>query len=252
MEARSKMGGKSDTPLLIKGKRLDGRKMDEMRPIKIKAGVIKGADGSCELQFGETKILAAVYGPMKVLPRRNEEASRAFLNVNYFMAAFSTSDRCRPGPSRRSTEISHVIRRALVPAIYMEKYPQTEIRLILQVTNANAGTRTSALNAATVALIDAGIEMRDLVTSIAAGKIEDQIAVDLWQDEDNFGQADLPIAIMPTTEEITLLQMDGDLTKAELKKAIDMCIKSCKEIAKLQRKAIIESYSGKKGAKNEK
>ena len=242
---------KSDKTLIVKGKRLDGRKADELRPVTITAGILKNADGSCELQFGETKIVAAVYGPKKVLPRRNEEANRAFLKVNYFMAAFSTSDRCRPGPNRRSTEISTVIKSALAPAIFLEKYPQTEITVHLAVTNANAGTRTAAINAAAVALIDAGIEMKDLVTSVAAGKVEGQVILDLMQDEDNFGQADLPIAILPRTDEVTLTQMDGDMTPAEIKQAYDMCIKACHDIAKVQREAIIEKYGKNGGVDND-
>ena len=233
---------KSDIPLLVKGKRLDGRTLDEVRPIKIKAGIIKQADGSCELEFGETKVIAAVYGPKKVLPKHLEENDRAYLKVYYYMAAFSTSERNRPGPSRRSKEISKVIRDALAPAIILEKYPQTSIHIYLEITNANAGTRTAAINAAAVALVDAGIEMRDMVTSVAAGKFENQVAIDLFQDEDNFGQADLPIAIMPRTGEITLLQMDGHLTPAELKTALEMARKACMQIYKAQRAAIITKY----------
>ncbi len=236
------MGGKSDKPLLNKGQRLDGRAFDELRPIKIKAGVIKQADGSCELEFGETKVLAAVYGPKKVLPKHLEKSDKAYLSVYYYMAAFSTSERNRPGPSRRSKEISKVIKDSLAPAIHLEKYPQTNISIFIQITNANAGTRTAAINAASVALVDAGIEMKDIVTSVAAGKIENKVVLDLFQDEDNFGQADLPIAIMPRTKEITLLQMDGDMTPEEVDKAIEISIKSCKDIAKLQRQAIITKY----------
>jgi exosome complex component RRP41 len=244
------MGGKSDKPLIVKGKRLDGRTAEEIRPISFKAGVIKNADGSCEFTCGETKAIAAVYGPKKVLPKHLEDSTRAYLKVHYNMAAFSTSDRCRPGPSRRSKEISKVIKDALIPAILMEKYPQTAIHVFIEIVNANAGTRTAAINAAAVALVDAGIEMRDIVTSVAAGKVENQVIVDLFQDEDNFGQADLPIAIMPRTEEITLLQMDGDLSPTELKTALNMCIKAAKTIAKAQRDAIITKY--KKEQKDEK
>jgi len=238
------MGGKSDKPLIVKGKRLDGRKLDELRPVSIKAGVISQADGSAEIKMGETIAIAAVYGPKKVHPRHLEEANRAYLHVMYDMVSFSTSERNRPGPSRRSKEISNVMTNALAPAIFLEKYPQTKIDVFVNVTNANAGTRTAAITAAAVALADAGIEMRDLVASVAAGKVEDNIILDLFQDEDNFGQADLPIAVMPKTDEITLLQMDGDLTKDEMKKAIEMCLKACKEISKLQRKALIDKYSG--------
>ena len=245
------MGGKSDKPLIVKGKRLDGRTAEELRPFKIKAGIIKQADGSCELEFGETKVIAGVYGPKKVLPKHLEENTRAYLKVTYSMIPFSTSERNRPGPSRRSKEISKVIKDALAPAINLEKYPQTCIDIHIEITNANAGTRTSAINAATVALIDAGIEMRDVVASIAAGKVEDQVILDLFQDEDNFGQADLPIAMMPRTGEITLVQMDGDMTTNEIKKAIDMCEKACLKIAKVQRKAIIDEYKNNEVKNNE-
>jgi len=236
------MGGKSDVKLLVGGKRLDGRKMDEIRPISIKAGVIPRADGSCELRLGETIAIAAVYGPKKVLPKHLEEATRAYLNVEYKMSSFSTSERNRPGPSRRSREISKVMKECLTPAIYLEKYPQTNIDVFVNVINANAGTRTAAINAASVALADAGIEMRDMVCSIAGGRIEGKIAIDLFQDEDNFGEADLPVAMLPGTGEITLLQMDGDLTKSEIAEILEMSKKACEKIAKLQRKALIDKY----------
>jgi len=76
--------------------------------------------------------------------------------------------------------------------------------------------------------------MRDFVTSIAAGKIDGKIVVDLFQDEDNFGEADLPIAIIPRTGEITLLQLDGDLTTKELKKGIDIECPYCKELLNIK------------------
>lgn len=240
------MGSKSDKPLIVKGKRLDGRGFEDLRKIKIKAGVIPQADGSCEFESGETKAIAAVYGPKKVLPKHLEEPTRAYLNVLYNMASFSTSERNRPGPSRRSKEISKVIKEALSPAIILEKYPQTKIDIFIEVINANAGTRTAAINAASVALVDAGIEMRDIVTSVAAGKVDGEVILDLFQDEDNFGEADVPLAIMPQSGNITLLQMDGDMTKDELKKAIKMCKKACLKIGKEQRKAIVDEYSSEK------
>ena len=84
--------------------------------------------------------------------------------------------------------------------------------------------------------------MKDLVASVAAGKISGKIALDLFQPEDNFGEADVPIAMMPSTEEITLLQMDGDLTKEEFKETIKLCKKGVKEIYKAQRKALLNKY----------
>jgi exosome complex component RRP41 len=228
--------------LIVTGKRLDGRKLNEMRPIEIKAGVIPNADGSATLIQGETKVIAAVYGPREVLPKHLSEADKAYLRVVYSMASFSTPERNRPGPSRRSTEISKVIRDALAPAIFLDKYPRTSIDIYVEVTNANAGTRCAALCAAAVALADAGIEMRDLVTAVAIGKIDGELALDLFELEDNFGEADMPMAILPRTQEISLLQMDGDLSKAEIKKAIDMAMKACEKIYVIQKAALLDKY----------
>ncbi len=228
--------------LLSGGKRLDGRKFDEMRELTIKAGVIPNATGSASVVLGETHVVAGVYGPREALPRRIMLQDRAYLDVIYDMAAFSTSDRARPGPSRRSTEISKVIKDALTPSLMLEKYPRTKIDVYIEVINANAGTRTAAIVAASVALADAGIEMKDLVASIASGRIDNEIVLDLFELEDNYGTADMPLAMMPKKNEITLLQMDGDITKAEIKKMIEMSMKACHKIYAAQKAALKEKY----------
>lgn len=244
--------GKYGAPekLIVNGKRLDGRKLDELRPIKIKAGVIPNADGSSLIEQGDTKVICGVYGPREVFPRHLSEPDKAYLHCIYTMVAFSTPERARPGPSRRSVEISKIIKDALAPAIFLERYPRTKIDVYMDVTNANAGTRCSAICAAAVALADAGIDMRDLVASVASGKADGHLALDLFQPEDNFGEADMPLAIMPRTDEITLLQMDGELTKDEIKKLIEMNIKACKQIYEMQKAALREKYESEKSAEN--
>lgn len=228
--------------LIIKGKRLDGRALDEMRKVSIKAGIIPEAEGSAEVIFGETRVVAAVYGPREVIPRHLADPRRAYLNVNYSMASFSTGERNRPGPSRRSKEISKVMTEALSPAIKLEKYPKTKIDVYVEVINANAGTRTAAINAASVALADAGLEMNDLVTSVAGGKIDGKLVLDLFQPEDNYGEADFPIAILPRTGEVSLLQMDGNLKPEEIEKLLTTIKKACNELYEKQKRALKERY----------
>lgn len=232
--------------LVVNGKRLDGRKFDEMRELTIKTDVIPNADGSAQVDLGGTRAVAAVYGPREVLPRHLAEPDKAYLRVVYSMASFSTPDRARPGPSRRSVEISKVIKDALAPAIFLERYPKTAIDVYVEIINANAGTRTAAIIAATVALADAGIEMRDLVSSIAAGKADGELLLDLFEPEDNFGEADMPFAMMPRTKEITLLQMDGELTKEEIATLIQMNMKACEKIYEAQKKALKEKFETEK------
>lgn len=231
--------------ILIKdGKRLDGRKADELRKIKIDTGVLKNADGSCYLEWGGNKVMAAVYGPKECLPRHTQDPYKAVLKYKYNMAPFSVEDRKRPGRDRRSSEISMVSRQALESVLLLEYFPETQIEVHVEVLEADAGTRCAALTAASVALVDAGIPMKDIIVSCAAGKINDQIVLDLFKDEDMYGQADLPIAIMPRTKEIVLLQMDGDLTPQELEKALKLATDGCMKIYEMQKKALKKKYEG--------
>lgn len=230
------------------GKRLDGRNAEELRKIKIEAGVLHRADGSCYLEWGGNKVLAAVYGPREAIPRHTQNPLRAIVNARYNMAAFSVEDRKRPGPDRRSREISKVISEALENVVLTEQFPRSAIDVNIEVLDAEAGTRCAGLTAAGVALADAGIPMKDIPVACAAGKIAGQVVMDLGKEEDNFGDADLPVAISPRTNEILLLQMDGHLTVEEFNKALDLAIKGCHAASEIQKKAILDKYQSIEGA----
>ncbi len=224
------------------GKRLDGRKPDELREIKIEVGVLHRAEGSCYLEWGGNKAIAAVYGPREAIPRHTQNPLRAIINARYNMAAFSVEDRKRPGPDRRSREISKVISEALAKIVLTERFPRASIDVNIEILEAEAGTRCAGLTAAGVALADAGIPIRDIPVACAAGKIENQVVLDLGKDEDNHGDADLPIAISPRTNEILLMQMDGHLTLDEFDTALELAMKGCHIVSDLQKKAILKKY----------
>ena len=230
--------------LIKDGRRIDGRKFDELRQIRIEAGVLKRADGSAYMEGGGNKALAAVYGPREARPRHIQNPTRAIVQCRYNMAAFSVSDRKRQGPDRRSVEISKITSEALEHVVFTEQFPRASIDVYIEVLQADAGTRCTGLTAASVALADAGIPMRDFVSSCAVGKVDGQIVLDLGKQEDNLGDADLPIAIMPRTKEILLLQMDGHLTIEEFNKAVDMGMNACMEIYEMQKEAMRKKYPG--------
>ncbi len=219
-------------------KRENNRKPEELRPITIKVGVIKNADGSALVSLGKTTAIAAVYGPTSLHPKHLQLQNRAFLRTIYSMAPFSTTERVRPGPSRRSMEISKVIRQALESAVFLEEYPKTAINVYINIIQADSGTRTAGITAASVALADAGIPMRDLVAAVAAGKIDNEAVLDLEGKEEEISKCDLPIAYMPRKKEITLLQMDGNLNSKVIKEVINTAIKGCEIIYKKQKEAL--------------
>ncbi len=233
--------------LIIDGRRLDGRGFDELRPIKIEAGFLNRADGSCYLEMGGNKVVAAVYGPREVHPKHLEDPSKAIIRYRYSMAPFSVEERKRPGPDRRSIEISKVSREALEPVIMKELFPRSAIDIFVEVLQADAGSRTACLNAASVALIDAGVPMRGIVTSVAVAKVDGVLVLDPMKEEDNYGEADIPFAFLIRNgkiESITLLQMDGKVTREELKIALEMAKKGAMQIYQLQREAVLKKYVG--------
>jgi len=226
-----------------KGLRTDGRKPDELRPIKFEVGVLGNADGSARVQQGKTIILAAVYGPREVHPRHLALPDRAVLRCRYHMAPFSVSRRKSPAPSRREMELSKVIREALEPAIFLERYPRTSIDLFIEVLQADGGTRCASISVASLALADAGIPMRDLVAACAAGKVDGKLVVDLNDVEDKYGEADVPIAMMVGLNAVTLLQMDGMLDPKEFRTALNMAVEGCRQIYEMQKEALKEKYA---------
>lgn len=237
------MGKEQKVSLLDKnGLRVDGRRLDELRPLKLEVGILDKADGSAYIEHGKNKILAAVYGPREAHPKHIALADRAVVRCRYHMAPFSTDERKSPAPSRRELELSKVIRESLEPAIMSEYFPRATIDIIIEVLQADAGTRCAGITAASLALADAGIPMRELVAACAAGKVEGKVVLDLSDIEDKQGDADLPVAFMPKSNVIGLLQMDGSLTEEEFKQALDLATDACQRIYDMQREALKQKY----------
>jgi len=236
------MSQKSEKLINKKGLRLDGRKPDQLRPTKIEVGILANADGSAYIQQGKNKILAAVYGPKEAHPKHLALSDRTRLRCRYHMAPFSVQERKSPAPSRREIELSKVIREALEPSIFLEYYPRTSIDVFVEVLQADGGTRCASITVASLALADAGVPMRDLVAACAAGKVDGTIALDLMDTEDKMGSADVPIALMPNLNAITLLQMDGILSLEEFENAVNLALEGCMKIHALQKEALKAKY----------
>ncbi len=233
-------------------KRLDGRKLDETRPIEAKTGVIKRADGSAMFKIGDTIAYAAVYGPRELYPRFMQNPEKGIIRVNYNMMPFSGSgDRIRPGPNRRAKEISMVIEKSLLSVVDLDKFPNSVVDIFIELPQTDAGTRCAGICASAMALADAGIVMKDLVSSVAVGSVDGTVVADLSYDEEAYDGvvSDVPIAILPNTEEIVLLQMDGEISKENLLKAVKLGKKVCKDVYEIQKKAIKEKYELKSETK---
>jgi len=231
-------------PVLIRedGLRHDGRRPDELRPVRMEVGVLKNSDGSALVEYGNTRVIAAVYGPREAPSKYMILPNRAIIRCRYHMAPFSTSERKNPAPTRREIELSKVIREALEAVVFTELYPRTTIDIFIEVLQADGGTRTAGLTAASLALADAGIPMRDLVAGVAVGKVNGVLVLDIDELEDEYGEADMPVGYAAGIDEIVLLQLNGVMTPDELRNAIQLAKKGAEQIYKMMKETLHTKY----------
>jgi exosome complex component RRP41 len=226
-------------------KRESGRAAHELRKMTAKVGIIPNADGSAMFSFGDTVAIAAVYGPRQLHPQHMQDPSTGILRVNYDLLSFSVYDRKKPGPSRRSQEISKMTEWALAPVLDLKDFPNTVLDVQIYILQADAGTRTAGINAASLALAHAGVPMKNLVCSVAIGKLDQDMVVDVDKSEEDFeggeGPTDFPIAKIGLSDEFSLLQLDGKIQPERVKEVIALANAACKDIYEVQKKALKEA-----------
>lgn len=225
-------------------KRKDNRTWDDLRPMTAKVGIVPNADGSAMLKIGNTQALAAVYGPRNLHPKFLQNPEKGILRCHYSMMPFSGhGERVRPGTSRRSNEINMLIKNALLPVLDLKAYPNSVVDVFINLPETDAGTRCAGICAAAMALADAGLIMKDLVTSFSMGFYNGQIMADIDGCEDcEIGVADIPIAYIPTMDKFSLLQLDGEVPQEEFAKIIEIAKKKAMEVYKVQQKALKEKF----------
>jgi exosome complex component RRP41 len=227
-------------------KRNDGRAFNELRPMEAKAGVIPRADGSAWFKIGKTEAYAAVYGPRNLHPKFLQDPQKGVLRCHYNMMPFSGSgDRVRPGQNRRAKEISMVTQSALLPVLDLTEFPNSVVDVFVELPQTDAGSRCAGITAAAIALADAGLSMKDMVSAVAVGKVDDKIVVDLNYKEEAYEDgdvADIPVAFLPNLGKVTLLQMDGIISKEDISKAIEMAKEAASKIYEVQKSALKKKY----------
>ena len=233
-------------------KRLDKRKFDELRPIQAEVGIIPNADGSALFAFGETVAIAAVYGPKPLHPQHMQDPERGIIRCNYNMLPFSVTERAKPGPNRRSKEIGMVAGNALAAVVDLTRFPGTVIDVEIMILQANASTRCAGINAAAMALAHAGVVMKEMVSSVSIGKIDDKIVADITKEEEDYhegeGPTDIPFTMTSRTKQITHLQLDGKIQTHRFKEAVEAAKAACDKVYDYQ----IRALKGEKINENEK
>jgi exosome complex component RRP41 len=223
-------------------KRLDGRKFDELRPVRAEVGIIPNADGSALFAHGDTVAIAAVYGPKPLHPAHLQDPEKGVVRFNYTMLPFSVTERARPGPNRRSKEIGMVSGNALASVVDLERFPGAVVDVEVMILQANASTRCAGINAAAMALAHAGVVMKEMVSSVSIGKIDDKIVADITKAEEDYhegeGPTDIPFTLTSRTKKIVHLQLDGKIQTHRMKEAYEAAVKACEKVHEYQMRAL--------------
>jgi len=150
------------------GLRIDGRRPLELRQIRVRLGVFKQADGSAYLEQGHTKILATVYGPHQ--PRgaaarsTASKSTKGIINCQYSTAVFSFTAgerKKRPRGDRKSQDRCVQLRHAMEAILNLDQFPRSQIDIFIEILQVDGSDYCASVNAATLALIDAGIPIKD-------------------------------------------------------------------------------------------
>ncbi|KAJ8072600.1 Exosome non-catalytic core component [Marasmius tenuissimus] len=194
------------------GYRSDGRRQYELRTIAIDFSPQgSNPDGSATISHGLTQVSVSVYGPREAKMRSQTFHDRANINIELSIAPFSAGERRRRGKGdKRILELTQTLKSTFEPVIQTSLYPRAQIDIYVQVLQQDGGLLQACINATTLALVNAGIPMLDLVCAVTGGVHSTSALLDLTQLEEN----DLPnvtIAVMPRSGKIALVSMETRL-----------------------------------------
>lgn len=203
--------------ILKEGKRVDGRRLDEIRPLSAEVGILPRTHGSGLFQRGQTQVLTIVtlgaMGDVQMLDGLDTEETKRYMH-HYNFPGYSVGEaKTSRGPGRREIGHGALAERSLVPVIPSEQDFPYALRLVSEVLMSNGSTSQGSVCGSTLALMDAGVPIKAPVAGISAGLVIDDenpenfiTFMDIQGIEDFFGDMDFKVA--GTTEGITAIQMD--------------------------------------------
>ncbi|KAI0293814.1 ribosomal protein S5 domain 2-type protein, partial [Russula brevipes] len=193
------------------GFRSDGRRQYELREMAFDCTAQAGADGSARVAHGLTDVLVSVFGPREARVRAQTLHDRATIHVEATIAPFSASERRRRGRGdKRVLELAATIKATFEPVVQTSLYPRSQIDIFVHVLQQDGGVLQAAVNATTVALVNAGVPLADYVCAVTGGVHAAAPMLDLTALE----EADLPhvtVASMPRSGHLTLVSMETRL-----------------------------------------
>ncbi|EMC99845.1 hypothetical protein BAUCODRAFT_352759 [Baudoinia panamericana UAMH 10762] len=219
--------------------RLDGRRWNELRRLHASLSVQSSSDGSAYLEQGNTKILATVSGPQEPVRRTGRDgSSEAKIEVEVNVTPFSGTDRKRRAKGeKRVQELQLTVARAFQGVVLGHLYPHSVVEVRLHVLSQDGSLLAACLNAATLALIDAGIPMTDYIAActVASSPSSDQSIDDSdpLLDLNGLEEQELPFLSIATSGEegkVCVLMMETKVQMARLEAMVSVGLDGCGQI----------------------
>lgn len=218
------------------GLRQDGRRPNEMRRITAKIGTIPGCTGSSHFKMGQTEVIAQVLGPSE--GKGSGDLAEVNVSLEYadFAKAPHSTDTAR---TRRSRESELIIKQTFEEAIRRETYKNSRIDIFITIIQDDGGCQSAAINATTLAIIDAGIPMIDFVVSLSSAFIDrpddgvQEILLDTGRAESSARFPVLELAVYPSTQEIVSMNMTSRISPENSKKLTELALDGCLKLHSL-------------------
>ncbi|KAH8744963.1 3' exoribonuclease family, domain 1-domain-containing protein [Hyaloscypha finlandica] len=234
--------------------RLDGRRWNELRRLTAQISTQAAADGSSYLEMGNTKVICTVTGPSEAKSTGGNRSGgdRADVQVSISIAGFSGVDRKRRGRGdKRTQEMQTTIANAFSQSLFTHLYPHSTIVLSLHILSQDGSLLAALLNASTLALIDAGIPMRDYICACTAGSTSSYSSndekADPLLDLNNMEEQELPfltVATLGDTDDVSVLVMETRVQIGRLEGMLAVGVDGCKQV-----REILDQVVRKRGVK---
>ncbi|KAF2090357.1 ribosomal protein S5 domain 2-like protein [Saccharata proteae CBS 121410] len=222
--------------------RLDGRRWNELRRIHAQISTQAAADGSAYLEMGNTKVVCTVAGPAEGRGGRGGGAGdEAKVEVEIGFAGFSGVDRKRRGRGdKRTQEMQHTLISAFTSSLHLSRYPHSTITIALHILSQDGSLLAACINAATLALVDAGVPMSDYLCACTAGSTASYAAndeaADPLLDLNNLEELELPfltVACLGDSERVGVLVMETKVQVGRLESMLAVGVDGCKRVREI-------------------
>jgi len=204
--------------------RVDGRGADELRACFMRCGVLSAAAGSAYVEMGQTRVLCAVYGPR----------SDPFSKGKKLVCELKLNGQ---NDTQNEMELGNIMKQALEPSILMDKLPKCQISIHAVVLEGDGAELSAAITCASLALVDAGVEMIDMVSASSAAMLSDNnVVLDPNAQET---AKEVMVAFMPARGQVTHVIQKGKMPYTKVQEAVELCTDCCAGVLNTMMRACV-------------